>query len=45
MIVINLIKGLSFGFEYVDHEEYGFIVNLDLGILRFQYFKDIEMDE
>lgn len=42
MFTIQLITGLSVGFEYLDDEELGFIINIDLGILRITWYKDIE---
>lgn len=45
LISIQLIHGLSVGLEYVDTEELGFIVNLDLGIVRFTWYRDLEDDE
>lgn len=41
MIQIQIIKGLSLGMEYVDHEEYGFVINIDLGVFRVTWYKDI----
>ncbi len=42
MIAYQLIQGLSVGMEYVDDEDLGFIVNMDLGILRITWYKDME---
>lgn len=43
MVAFMPIKGLSFGLEYFDHAVFGFGVNLDLGILRCTWYKDVEM--
>ena len=46
MLVFQFIKGLSLGLEYVEHEEMGFIVNLDFGIIRCTWYRDlIELDD
>jgi hypothetical protein len=44
MFQLQLIKGLSVGLEYADTEEVGFIVNLDLGILRVTWYRDLVED-
>lgn len=41
MFQFGLIKGFSVGLEYDDHEVFGFVVNCDVGIFRFTWFKDI----
>jgi hypothetical protein len=45
MISFNFIHGLSVGLEYSDTEDLGFIVNLDLGIFRLTWFRDLEIDD
>lgn len=45
MFVFQWIKGIACGLEYFEHEEFGFGVNLDLGILRCTWYRDIEMDQ
>ena len=45
MLVISLIQGLAVGLEYFSDEEMGFGINLDLGIIRFTYYFDIETDD
>jgi hypothetical protein len=42
MIGFSLITGVAFGLEYFQDEEIGFGINLDLGIFRFTWFRDIE---
>ena len=42
MFIIQWIHGLSLGIEYVEHETYGFIVNIDVGIVRVTWYRDIE---
>lgn len=41
MFQLKLIKGLSVGLEYVDTEKMGFIVNMDLGIFRITWYRDL----
>ena len=45
MLVFAPIYGLSVGLEYVDTEDLGLIINLDLGFLRITWYKDVEEDE
>jgi hypothetical protein len=44
MFQLQWIYGLSVGLEYMDTEEVGFIVNLDLGILRVTWYRDLVDD-
>ena len=41
MFVFQWITGLSIGLEYVERKELGFIVNLDLGIIRLTWYRDL----
>lgn len=41
MLVFDWVRGLSVGLEYVDSEDLGFIVNLDLGLLRITWYRDL----
>lgn len=41
MIVVNPIWGIGVGLEYLEDEDFGFIVILDLGILRITWYKDL----
>lgn len=41
VIVFDWVRGLSVGLEYVDSEDLGFIVNLDLGLLRITWYRDL----
>lgn len=45
MITIQGIKGLCIGLEFDETEEWGFIINLDLGFFRVTWFKDLERVE
>lgn len=45
IIQIAPIYGLSFGLEYDEREEIGFLINVDLGLLRITWFRDIEPEE
>jgi hypothetical protein len=45
MLGISMIHGLSVGIEYFDDEQAGFGVNLDLGIFRFTWFRDLIEDD
>lgn len=45
MITAGRINGLCFGLEYSEDEELGFIVNLDLGVFRILWFKDVELED
>lgn len=45
MIVIRLIKGVSVGLEYDDDEDIGFFVNVDLGVFRVTWYKNLEVVE
>jgi hypothetical protein len=40
----QFIKGLSVGLEYVEAEEMGFVVNMDLGTLRVTWYRDLIED-
>jgi hypothetical protein len=42
MIVFGFVKGLCFGIEYDEHEDIGFVINLDLGIFRVTWYRDLE---
>jgi hypothetical protein len=42
MIVFNWIKGCSVGIEYDEHDDIGFVINLDLGFFRFTWYRDLE---
>lgn len=39
------IKGFSVGIEYDEREDFGFIINCDLGLLRFTWFKDLDVED
>lgn len=39
------IKGFSVGLEYFDHEVLGFGINMDIGIFRATWYKDVETDD
>ena len=45
MIQIGGIFGFSVGIEYFDDEQFGFGINLDLGILRITWFRDVTFDD
>lgn len=45
MFTFKFITGLSVGLEYFEHEVIGFGVNLDLGIFRVTWYRDIEPDD
>ena len=44
MLSIGPIYGIAFGLEYLDDEDLGFIINVDLGIIRFTWYKDFNAD-
>jgi hypothetical protein len=44
-VTFTLIKGVSCGLEYFDHSLFGFGVNLDLGIFRLTWYKDVGYSE
>jgi hypothetical protein len=44
MFTFQFIKGLSVGLEYVEAEEIGFVVNVDLGIFRVTWYRDLIED-
>jgi hypothetical protein len=41
----TVIHGLSFGLEYFDRDDIGFGINIDAGILRLTWYKDIVIDD
>lgn len=45
MLVYQFIKGLAVGLEYVDDEDLGFIVNADLGVVRFTWYRDLNVED
>lgn len=45
MITMMLIRGLSFGLEYFDRDDYGFGINVDLGLLRVTWYRDVEFED
>lgn len=44
MITFGWIQGLCFGLEYTEDEDLGFILCLDLGLIRVVWYKDMEYD-
>jgi hypothetical protein len=44
MLTFGWIQGLCFGLEYTEDEELGFILCLDLGLIRMVWYKDMEYD-
>jgi hypothetical protein len=45
MFQFSFIKGASLGLEYFDSQIFGFGLNLDLGILRVTWYKDVHIVE
>lgn len=39
------IKGFSVGLEFDEREDFGFLVNCDLGLIRITWFKDLAPEE
>lgn len=45
MIQADIIQGFDIGLEYIESEEFGFVLTLSLGVVRFTWFKDlVEVD-
>ena len=45
MITFSWIQGLVFGLEYADDEEIGFMICLDLGVIRLVWYKDLTEED
>lgn len=45
MFDFQRINGLSLGIEYVETEEMGFILCIDLGLFRILWYKDMVEEE
>lgn len=45
MLTFGWIQGLCFGLEYTEDEDLGFILCLDLGLIRMVWYKDMEYSE
>lgn len=45
MITFQWIQGLTFGLEYAETEDLGFMLCLDLGLFRFIWYKDLIEEE
>jgi len=41
LITFGWIQGLCFGLEYTEDDDLGFILCLDLGVLRVVWYKDV----